>query len=104
MVQRVATEKLPSGLEAKSHGETVMIGKLGVRKDGLSYKDQRLEWSEVRSLVVVLKGGDSTLQVRRQGAFLPWCSVDPNMLPNNELLAQLLIRVAPAHLRMQKDQ
>ncbi len=95
MVQRVAAEMLPAALEAVSAGETVMFGKLGIREDGLRYKDKRLDWSEVSSIFVVL--GGSTLEFRKQGALLPWCSIDPNMLPNNELLAQLLIRVAPAH-------
>lgn len=101
MIQRVAAEKLPAALAALSNHETVMFGKFGVRQDGLCYKDKQIDWSEVSSLLVVIRGGSSTLQVRKKGSLLPWCSVDPNLLPNNELLGQLLIRVAPAELLKQ---
>lgn len=98
IIARVTAEKLPAALEALAAGETLRFGNLGIRREGLCNKEKQIDWSEVTAMVLVLRPGASMLTVRKSGSLLNWCSIDLLEMPNNQLVYELLVRMAPKHL------
>lgn len=98
IIARVTAEKLPAALEALAAGETLRFGNLGIRREGLCSKEKEIDWSEVTAMVLVLRPGASMLTVRKSGSLLNWCSIDLLEMPNNQLVYELLVRMAPKHL------
>lgn len=98
LVEHVTAAQLPDALSALQEGRRVRFGDFGVSLRGMTYKDRRIAWEDVSSMVIRTGRIGRRLHVRQSGAVLAWCSIDLDRLPNNDLLYQLLVQAAPARL------
>jgi uncharacterized protein DUF6585 len=102
---RVRDHLLPLMIRKANTGRMVEFGPLGVSIDALAYKGRTIPWDEVTQLVIMTGSGLRHLMVYRQGllSFWPYIQLNLNLVPNDLLLLELLKRIAPPRLLVQKE-
>ncbi len=75
-------------------GEEVPFGSLKMSREGLSNGQEQISWDEVSALGVVLNfsGSGYKVEVRKEGAKLPWFSRPYIDFPNAEAFLELASR------------
>lgn len=76
--QEVTRRQLPIALNIFHAGQTVSFSPLEVSRQGLNNGKTTLAWQDVKSVRVE----SGQILVKKQGKWLPWCSVNVSQIPN----------------------
>jgi hypothetical protein len=93
--QTLFDRMLPAAVKAFEGGETLTFGRLRLDQTFLYYKDKRLAWNEIAKMQLLYNANTRSIQfeVKAAGsAFLPWCVVKTQDIPNLNVFKMLAER------------
>jgi hypothetical protein len=86
---------LPEAVKAFEHGDTLAFGPLRLNQGFLTFKDKRLAWSEIDRMQLLYNTYTRSQQFEVRAAasaFLPWCVVKAQDIPNIDIFKKLAER------------